>query len=92
MDLYRQALAIDPSVLFATAGISRVEPIAASHEALSDIVENSARLIDANVLAAAQDSLKEARSITDAGPAFASLLDQAETFILAATPQRVPNL
>ncbi len=90
VDLYRQALAIDPSVLFATAGISRVEPIAASHEALSDIVENSARLIDAKVLAAAQDSLKDARSITDAGPAFASLLDQAETLVsIAATPQRV---
>ena len=87
---YQAALAIDESILFASTGITRVEPIAAAQKALTQIVENNSRLIDPNVLAAAQASLGEARAIADAGPQFAMLLKDAEAIVaLASTPQAV---
>ena len=87
---YQAAVAIDESILFASTGIARVKPIAAAQEALTQIVENSSRLIDPNVLAAAQVSLREARAIADAGPKFAMLLKDAEGIVaLASTPQAV---
>jgi len=87
---YQAAVAIDENILFASTAIARVEPIAAAQEALTKIVENSSRLIDPNVLAAAQASLDEARAIADAGPKFAVLLRDAEEIVaLASTPQAV---
>ena len=87
---YQAAMAIDESILFANTGIARVEPIAAAQEDLTQIVENSSRLIDPNVLAVAQASLAEARTIADAGPKFAVLLKDAEAIVaLGSTPQAV---
>ncbi|PDH38586.1 MAG: hypothetical protein CNF01_00975 [Halieaceae bacterium MED-G27] len=87
---YQAALTLDASILFASTGIARVEPIAVAEEDLTQIVENGSRLIDPNVLAAAEISLAEARAISDAGPQFAALLKDAEaTVALASTPQAV---
>lgn len=59
---YKEALALDPSLVQASEGLARAEPMAALFSQLNTIVEKSARLVDPIILGDAQTTVEEAHT------------------------------
>ena len=58
---YKEALTLDPSLVQASEGLARAEPMADLFSRLNTIVEKSARLVDPTILGDAQTTVKEAK-------------------------------
>ncbi|MCH1491630.1 MAG: hypothetical protein L7T24_03665, partial [Luminiphilus sp.] len=69
------ALEIDNTLIFARDGIARATPRAELADALSSVLEEPSRLVDARALKAAETLLADALAATPRGP----LLDQQTT-------------
>ena len=59
---YKEALALDPSLVQASEGLARAEPMADLFWRLNTIVEKSARLVDPIILGDAQTTVEEAEA------------------------------
>lgn len=59
---YKEALALDPSLVRASDGLARAEPMADLFARLQTIVEKSGRLVDPTILSDAQTTVGEAKS------------------------------
>ena len=75
VDTYQKALEIDNTLIFARDGIARATPRAELADALSSVLEEPSRLVDARALKAAETLLADALAATPRGP----LLDQQTT-------------
>lgn len=60
---YADALALDPSLVQATEGLARAEPMADLFSRLSNIVDKSARLVDPTILGDAQATVEQANGV-----------------------------
>ena len=60
---YKEALALDPSLVQASEGLARAEPMADLFSRLNTIVEKSARLVDPIILSDAQTTVNEAKAV-----------------------------
>lgn len=59
---YKEALTLDPSLVQASEGLARAEPLADLFLRLNTIVEKSARLVDPTILGDAQTTVEEAEA------------------------------
>ena len=59
---YKEALALDPSLVQASEGLARAEPMANLFSRLNTIVDKSARLVDPAILSDAQTTVEEAKN------------------------------
>ena len=59
---YKEALTLDPSLVQASEGLARAEPMADLFSRLNTIVEKSARLVDPIILGDAQTTVEEAEA------------------------------
>ncbi len=59
---YKEALKLDPSLVQASDGLARAEPMADLFSRLNTIVEKSARLVDPTILGDAQTTVNEAEA------------------------------
>ena len=59
---YKEALTLDPSLVQASEGLARAEPMADLFSRLNTIVEKSARLVDPTILGDAQTTVEEAET------------------------------
>ena len=62
---YKEALAVDPSLVQASEGLARAEPMADLFSRLNTIIEKSARLVDPAILGDAQTTVEEAKDATN---------------------------
>ena len=60
---YKEALTLDPSLVQASEGLARAEPMADLFSRLNTIVEKSARLVDPTILSDAQTTVNEAKAV-----------------------------
>lgn len=58
---YKEALALDPSLVQASEGLARAEPMGDLFSRLNTIVEKSARLVDPTILGDAQATVEEGK-------------------------------
>ena len=59
---YKEALTLDPSLVQASEGLARAEPMADLFSRLNTIVEKSARLVDPTILGDAKTTVEEAET------------------------------
>ena len=59
---YKAALTLDPSLVQASEGLARAEPMANLFSRLNTVVEKSARLVDPTILSDAQTTVEEAKA------------------------------
>ena len=87
LESYQKAQAIDESVVFAQDGIARSGPRLALAKALTEIVEQSERLVDTRLLAQAGETVKAAKAIANPGSVLLKQIDEAQAAIsYASTP------
>ena len=90
LETYQQALSIDDTVLFARDGVTRAQPRAGLAKALSDILDNTERLVDVRALADAREQLAAAQSIASPGPVLRQQIANVEQALAyASTPVEV---
>ncbi len=88
--VYREALAVDPTLSFAQEGIVSAQPRANLDEALRAIVEQKERLTNPVVLAEAESTLEQAIALANPGPLLSEQIKQASrTLSYAKTPVTV---
>ena len=87
VSLYKNALEIDALMLFATEGVARAEPRADLDTRLDNIPKERDRLIDVRIMRVAQETLAEAKAISDPGPRLRAQIGAAQdTLAYASTP------
>ncbi len=87
---YQSALETDPTLVFATEGLARVEPRATIGVAIRGIMEAPERLVDSNALREAQQVLADLDQLGDSGPRFQRTRTELAALLEAATtPIRV---
>lgn len=95
-DAYRDALALDPSLVQASEGLAIAEPMSNLFDRLTTIIDKSARLVDPSILSDAQATVAEAASnLKDKSemPKLDALLSQAQAVVReASTPLPVTIL
>ncbi|MDP5052608.1 MAG: hypothetical protein NWP69_02350, partial [Congregibacter sp.] len=85
--VFKEALAIDPSLRFAREGLSMAEPRNQIDTALKAIVEKPERLVDDAILREAQNSLAQAKSFDGLGPRLKAQISAVENILaIASTP------
>ena len=87
LDTYEEALATDPTLVFAQQGLDRVKPRAELATALQTILDEQERLVDRRVLAEAEATLQQAQAISAPGPV---LSGQIEAISAALNYARTP--
>jgi hypothetical protein len=88
--LYQQALTTDSTLVFAQEGIARTQPRAELATALTTILSEQERLVDARILVEAEATLQQAKAIADAGPMLTQQIDEVATALeYARTPVQV---
>ena len=65
---YKEALTLDPNLVQASEGLTRVEPMADLFSRLNTIIEKSARLVDPTILSDAQTTVEEAQTALSVSP------------------------
>ncbi len=90
---YKEALKLDPSLVQASDGLARAEPMADLFSRLNTIIEKAARLVDPTILSDAQTTVSEAKAALNgsdgkgAMPKLEALWNQAVTVVEnASTP------
>jgi tetratricopeptide (TPR) repeat protein len=95
-ETYRDALALDPSLVQASEGLARTEPMADLFLRLDAIVEKPARLVDPTILGDAQTTVREANAAlntADNMPKLQALGSRAQDIVQnASTPLPVTIL
>jgi tetratricopeptide (TPR) repeat protein len=87
---YKGALADDPTLVFATAGLARSEKRAGLDAKLRNLIDNPTLLFGDTVLADARKLVVEARGVADPGPVLTDQIDKLDRLVtLAATPLAV---
>ncbi len=88
--VYQEALTIDSTLTFAQQGIDAAQPRADLDRALRAIVEQQTRLTNPQVLAEAEATLAQAKTIPDPGPRLLEQVEQvSQTLSYAKTPVTV---
>lgn len=75
---YQEALALDPSLVQASEGLARAEPMAELFLRLNAIIEKSARLVDPAILGDAQTTVEEAKNALNDSADSRSAMPQLE--------------
>ena len=76
--------------MFAQEGIARTQPRAELATALTTILSEQERLVDARILVEAEATLQQAKAIADAGPMLTQQIDEVATALeYARTPVQV---
>jgi hypothetical protein len=84
---YKGALADDPTLLFARAGLERSESRAGLDAKLRNLIDNPTLLFGDTVLADARQLVVEARAVAEPGPVLKDQIDKLDRLVtLAATP------
>jgi tetratricopeptide (TPR) repeat protein len=95
-ETYRDALALDPSLVQASEGLARTAPMVDLFLRLDAIIEKPARLVDPTILGEAQTTVREtnaALSTADAMPKLRALGSRAQDIVqIASTPLPVTVL
>jgi tetratricopeptide (TPR) repeat protein len=95
-ETYRDALALDPSLVQASEGLARTEPMADLFLRLDAIIEKPARLVDPTILGDAQTTVREANAAlntADNMPKLQALGSRAQDIVQnASTPLPVTIL
>jgi len=87
LEVYEEALATDPTLVFAQQGLDRVKPRARLATALQTILDEQERLVDRRVLAEAEATLKQAQAINASGPVLSGQIKAVEAALdYARTP------
>ncbi len=84
-DRYRQALKLDPNVLFAKEGLARAEPRARLDGQLRKVIEEPGRLSDTAVAADAGLLLAQAEAVNPRGPELAGQIDTLRNLLRQAS-------
>lgn len=82
---YREALKLDPTIVFAQEGLARAEPRARLDRQLRDALEAPERLADPAVAASLEKVLRQARTLSPQGPVLAAQLAELEQKLVQAT-------
>ena len=90
IDLYQEALALDPSIQFAQQGLPNAQGRLQLDQKISSVLNAPERLQDPAITAGAQRLLDEARSIAPAGPALTLQIQTLENLIERAN--RIVNV
>ena len=90
LDTYEEALATDPTLVFAQQGLDRVKPRAELATALQTILDEQERLVDRRVLAEAEATLQQAQAISAPGPVLSGQIQAISAALnYARTPVEV---